>query len=53
MQAWSLRATKLLIIMGVRGDGQTLNKAASELNDAATDAQLACANAGAQPPSPR
>ncbi len=49
MRVWSLRATKLLIVMGVRGDGTTLNKAASELNDAATDAQMACANTGAQP----
>lgn len=46
MRSWALRATKLLLTMGLRGNGATLNNAATELNREATDTQLACAQAG-------
>jgi hypothetical protein len=43
MQAWSLHATKLVLIMGLRGGGDSLNSAANDLNTDARDAQMACA----------
>ena len=43
MQAWSLHATKLLFIMGLRGGGNSLNDAATSMNTDATNAQMACA----------
>lgn len=46
MQSWSLRATKLLLIMGLRGGGDSLNSAAANLNTDAHDVQMACAAAG-------
>ncbi|WP_234785292.1 hypothetical protein [Mycolicibacterium mucogenicum] len=46
MRAWSVDATKLLLIMGLRGGGDTLDNAATELNNDAYDAQTACAAAG-------
>ena len=46
MQAWSLGAGKLLVIMGLRGGGDSLNAAASELNTDARNVQMACAAAG-------
>lgn len=46
MHSWSLHATKLLFIMGLRGGGDSLNNAATELNDDAHDAQMACALSG-------
>ncbi|MCV7025587.1 hypothetical protein H7I77_19900 [Mycolicibacterium novocastrense] len=49
MRSWSLRAAKLVVAMGLHGNGDTLNNAATELNDEATKAQMACANADAQP----
>lgn len=49
MRSWSWHAAKLAVVMGVRGDGDTLNGAADELNDAARVTQMACAHAGAQP----
>ena len=49
MRAWSLRATKLLMVMGLRLDGNTLNDAATALNADANDAQMACVTARAQP----
>jgi hypothetical protein len=49
MRSWSLRATKLLLAMGLRLDRNTLNDAATELNTHATNTQMACAKAGAQP----
>ncbi|MCK0172995.1 hypothetical protein [Mycolicibacterium sp. F2034L] len=49
MRFWSWHAAKLVLIMGLRGNGDTLNTAATELNAAADDAKMACANAGAQP----
>jgi len=45
MQTWSLHATKLVLIMGLRGGGDSLNSAATELNVDAGNAQLACARA--------
>lgn len=46
MRAWSLRAAKLLVVMGLRGGGESLNLAATELNADALDAQMACARNG-------
>ena len=46
MRAWSLDATKLLLKMGLRGGGETLNVTATELNGDASTAQMACAAAG-------
>lgn len=45
MRAWSLHATKLLVIMGVHGGGDSLNNAATQLNSDADRAQIACAAA--------
>ncbi|MBV9089203.1 MAG: hypothetical protein JO044_04750 [Mycobacteriaceae bacterium] len=49
MQSWSLQATKLVVVMGLRGGGDTLNTTASDMNRDGHDAQLACAAAGAHP----
>lgn len=46
MRAWSWDATKLLLKMGLRGGPDTLNGAATELNDNALAVQGACAAAG-------
>lgn len=46
MQAWSLHATKLVLIMGLRGGGDSLNNAANQLNTDANNANLACATSG-------
>ncbi len=46
MQAWSLHATKLLVIMGLHGGGDSLNDTANTLNTDARNAQMACAVAG-------
>ncbi|MGV0815123.1 hypothetical protein ABQF34_24430 [Mycolicibacterium boenickei] len=46
MRSWSLDATKLLVKMGLRGSGNTLNITATELNEDAHNAQMACAMAG-------
>lgn len=48
MRSWSLHATKLVLIMGLRGGGNSLNNAANELNTDSHNAQLACAANGAQ-----
>ena len=48
MRAWSLSAAKLVLVMGVRGGGNTLNSTATELNQQAHDAQLACATSQSQ-----
>ena len=42
MRSWSLRAAKLLLIMGIRGGGDSLNSTASEMNTDAKNAQMAC-----------
>ncbi|MGI9163868.1 MAG: hypothetical protein ACR2JI_13265 [Mycobacterium sp.] len=43
MQSWSMHATKLMIIMGLRGGGDSLNSAATDLNTDANNVQTACA----------
>ena len=43
MRSWSLGATKLLLIMGMRGGGDSLNAAANDLNVDAQNTQMACA----------
>ena len=42
MQSWSLHATKLLMVMGLRGGGDRLNESAAELNSIADQALNAC-----------
>jgi hypothetical protein len=48
MRTWSLHATKLLVIMGLRGGGDSLNSAAADLNTDAHNAQMACALNGSR-----
>ena len=43
MRSWSIRAAKLLIIMGIRAGGDSLNNTASDMNTDAKNAQMACA----------
>lgn len=42
MRSWSLRATKLLLVMGLRGGGDTLNSSATGMNADAEAVQMAC-----------
>jgi hypothetical protein len=46
MQTWSLRATKLVVIMSLRGGGDSLNSTVNDLNTEGHDGQMACATAG-------
>lgn len=46
MRIWSLGATKLLVKMGLRIPGDSLNSTATEMNNQAEQVQQACANAG-------
>jgi hypothetical protein len=46
MRAWSVGSTKLLVKMGLRIPGDSLNSTATEMNDNATKVQMACAAAG-------
>lgn len=46
MRTWSLGATKLLLKMGLRIDGESLNSTATEMNNQAVRVQEACAAAG-------
>jgi hypothetical protein len=46
MRIWSLGATKLLLKMGLRIPGESLNSTATEMNNQATNVQVACAAAG-------
>ena len=46
MRIWSLGATKLLVMMGLRVPGDTLNGTVTEMNNQATKVQEACAAAG-------
>jgi hypothetical protein len=48
MQSWSLRATKLLLSMGLHSGGDSLNSTANALNKDAHDVQMACAIAGSR-----
>lgn len=47
LRSWSLSATKLLVVMGLRRGGDALNAAANDLNVHAQDGQMACARHGA------
>ncbi len=46
MQDWSLHATKLLLVMGLHGGGDTLNSSVAELNVIGNNAQMACVTSG-------
>jgi hypothetical protein len=46
MRIWSLGATKLLVMMGLRIPGGALNGTATEMNNQAEKVQMACALAG-------
>ena len=46
MRIWSLGASKLLVKMGLRIPGESLNSTATEMNNQAEQVQQACANAG-------
>jgi len=46
MRIWSLGATKLLVKMGLRIPGESLNSTATEMNNQALRVQEACAAAG-------
>lgn len=46
MRTWSMGATKLLLKMGLRIPGDSLNSTATEMNNQATRVQEACAAAG-------
>jgi len=46
MRIWSLGATKLLVMMGLRIPGEALNGTVTEMNNRAEQVQMACAAAG-------
>lgn len=46
LRQWSLRAGKLILVMGLRGDDDRTNSAAAALNDETYAVQMACTNAG-------
>jgi hypothetical protein len=46
MRTWSMNATRLLFLMAIHGNGDALNSAATDLNNNAREAQMACALAG-------
>ena len=46
MRSWSLRAAKLVLVMGLHGGGDTLNSTATDMNASAREVQMACATAG-------
>jgi hypothetical protein len=46
MQSWSLNATKLMVLVGVRAPIDPVNAKATDLNNDATNVQMACAAAG-------
>ena len=48
MRSWSVHAAKLLVIMGIRGGGDSLNSTANDMNTDANNAQMACALNGAR-----
>ena len=43
MQSWSVRATKLLVMMGLHAGGNSLDSTATDLNTDAQNVQMACA----------
>lgn len=46
MQAWSMDAAKLIITMGLQGNGDAINAAATDMNTDGHNVQMACAAAG-------
>lgn len=46
MQSWSVNATKLMILVGVRAPIDPVNGKATDLNKDAENVELACAAAG-------
>jgi hypothetical protein len=46
MRQWSFDATRLLLTMGLRGNGDALDGAATDMNRDAKNVQMACAQAG-------
>jgi hypothetical protein len=46
MRSWSLGATALLVKMGLRIPGESLNTTADGMNQNAENVQMACATAG-------
>jgi len=46
MRSWSLRATKLSLILSLRGGGDSMNATVADMNADGQDAQIACARAG-------
>jgi hypothetical protein len=46
MRSWSLHATKLLLIMGLHGGGDSLNSNVAQLNTEGHDALMSCATNG-------
>ena len=45
MRSWSLRATKLSLLLSLRGGGDSMNSTVNDLNTDGHNAQLACATA--------
>ena len=43
MRSWSLRATKLSLILSLRGGGDSMNATVADMNSDGQDAQIACA----------
>jgi hypothetical protein len=48
MHAWSVDATKLLLMMAVRANVDAINNVATEMNDDTSAVQLACSQAGSR-----
>jgi hypothetical protein len=46
MRMWSVDAAKLLVMMGVRGNGDVIDAAATDVNNDTRTVQFACAAAG-------
>jgi len=46
MRSWSMRATKLSLILSLRGGGDSMNATVADMNADGQDAQIACARAG-------
>jgi hypothetical protein len=43
MRSWSLHATKLSLILSLRGGGDSMNASVTDMNTDGQDAQIACA----------
>jgi len=48
MRSWSLRATKLSLILSLRGGGDSMNATVADMNADGQDAQIACALANSR-----